>query len=116
MASVNEVNAYNRGKREGYDIGVANTIERAKREGLTLRWWKLVIAGLVGFTLALALEAHAETVQTTLTVLEPTQVTAEVPCTPINCPETLTANSTAQTVENESLLSRWWSAILEMLR
>lgn len=94
MTSVNEMNAYQRGKREGYDIGVENTLEKAKKAGLTLRLWKLIIAGVVGFMLAVALEAHA----------------LEIPV------ETTHANSTVQIVENESLVEIVWGAILKALK
>lgn len=117
MTSVNEVNAYNRGKREGYDIGVANTIERAKKEGLELRWMKLLIAGAIGFALAVAIEAHAETAQTSVTVVIPVQVTAEVACNPTNCPEIAEEEPVQiqNVAQEESLLQRIWSAILRAL-
>lgn len=112
-----EQRALYKGRAEGYDLGYRNAIETAKREGLAIRWWKLIIAGLIGFMLAVALEAHAQTAQTTLTVLEQTQVTAEVPCNPTNCPASIqTSHSTPKTVENESLLSRLWNAILRALQ
>lgn len=89
MTSVNESNAYQRGKREGYDIGYASAMDNARKHGLSLRIWKLVIAGVAGFMLAVALEAHGMSMET--------------------------AHTTAQIVENESLLSRIWGAILKVL-
>lgn len=115
MTSVNELNAYNRGRQEGYKIGAQDTLERARREGTSLRWWKLIIAGLIGFLLAVGMEAHAQaTAQTSVTVV----ISAEVPCNPTNCPE-IPEEEPAQ-VENvtqdKTVLERIWSAILNLIR
>ena len=117
MTSVNELNAYNRGKREGYDIGYNSAMEYARREGTALRWWKLIIAGLIGFMLGAGATANAQTATTTLEVVIPVQITAEVPCNPVNCPE-IPQEEPAQ-VENitqeETVLERLWSAILRVI-
>ena len=117
MTSVNESNAYQRGKRDGYDIGYASSMETARKYGTSLRWWKLAIAVLIGFMLGMATEAHAQTATTSLTVVIPVQVTAEVACNPTNCPET-PQEQPAQVqniTQDKTLLQRIWSAILEAL-
>jgi len=117
--SVNESNAYQRGKRDGYDIGhTAGTTETYK-QATEVRWMKLAIAGLVGFMLAVTVSAGAQsthaqsTAQTTLTVT----IGAEVPCNPENCKEIPEEEpAQVQNVEHsESLLQRMWSAILRLI-
>jgi hypothetical protein len=117
MTSVNELNAYNRGKREGYDIGHTAGTTETYRQAMSLRWMKIAIAILIGFALGMATEAHAQTATTSLTVVIPVQVTAEVACNPTNCPE-LPQEQSAQVQnieEDKTLLQRIWSAILKAL-
>lgn len=120
MTSVNELNAYNRGKREGYDIGYTagstDMIETAKREGTSLRWWKLVIAFVVGFLWAIAFDAHAQaTAQTSVTVV----ISAEVPCTVENAAYSQTClddDSEVTQVQNSAQdeLS-WWQKMVKYI-
>jgi len=119
MTSVNESNAYQRGKRDGYDIGYASSMENARRYGTSLRWWKLAVAFGIGFIMAVAFGVEAQTTHAQSTAQTSVTVTigAEVPCNPVNCKE-IPEEEPAQ-VENitqeQSLLQRIWSAILRVL-
>jgi hypothetical protein len=126
MSSVNEVNAVQRaearGRVDGYELGhkdghakgYSEALEWCYKEKRTLRLWRYVIVFVIAFMLGGIIEAHGATAETTLTVT----VGAEVACNPINCPEPqILATSTSQEESTQqSLLSRIYSAILEILR
>jgi len=117
MTSVNESKAYQRGKRDGYDIGHRAATQETYKQAMSLRWMKIAIAVLIGFALGMATEAHAHTATTSLTVVIPVTVGAEVVCNPTNCPE-LPQEQPAQVQnieEDSTLLQRIWSAILKAL-
>jgi hypothetical protein len=109
MTSVNESNAYQRGKREGYAAGKEDMRDRAIKEGTTLRAWKLVIIFIIGFMLGTATNAQAQipgtpgsTPQTAVVIT----VAAQVPCNPQNCPEEETENV-------DSIEQSWWQRMLQ---
>lgn len=115
MSSVNEVNAYERGKREGYDIGhtagSTEMLETAKREGTSLRWWKLVIAVVLGFLIGTEVASAQATAQTSVTVT----ISAEVPCTVENAEHSVTCLQEDEPVEIQSVQpeGNWWSKMVK---
>ena len=86
MTSSKDHKMYQRGMRDGYDIGHKAGVDETYRQAIALRWMKLAIAITIGFILGMATEAHAQTATTSLEVIIRTNVTAEVVCNPINCP------------------------------
>lgn len=130
MTSANEMNAYNRGKRDGYDVGYdngwkdCNNVHRSNKPVLIVM--KIVIALAVGFFLGMASEAHSASATTSLTVVIPVTVSAEVPCTIENREHSITClqgddgevlvYSDIQEEAQPSLISRIFSAILGVFK
>lgn len=111
MTSVNELNGAERARKEGYERGCrqgrCQALEEAKKHGATVRTMKLIIAFVLG--LSIASVAHAQTAQTSLEVH--TTVTAEVACNPENCPTW--EDIEAVSVEPEPT---WWERMIEWMQ